>query len=119
VKRRWDEHCGAPAVVRWLAGWANVEEVTIDIRYSTRMEGVKCERLEKSGGHSGCGVSTAGANEGGCAWEVLAILSVGFRFHRVSYGVRSEAWLEMLVEFWIARECSRLWGTLHRAWLEW
>jgi hypothetical protein len=68
VKRRWDEHCGVPAVVRSTAGFANVEEITIDIRYSTRMKEAKCERLEESGGHSGCGVSTAGANEGACPW---------------------------------------------------
>jgi hypothetical protein len=52
VKRRWDEHCGATAVVRVTAGFANVEEITIDIRYSTRMKGAKCERLEESGGHN-------------------------------------------------------------------
>jgi hypothetical protein len=39
VKRRWYEHCGAPAVVRGLAGWANVEEVTIDIRDSAGVKG--------------------------------------------------------------------------------
>jgi hypothetical protein len=118
VKRRWYEHCGAPAVVRGPAGYAYVEEETIDIRYSTRMKGAKCERLEESGGHSGGGVSTAGANEGCCSWEVVTILSMGFCFHRVSYWVWSEAWLEMLVEFWITWCCSRLRGTLHRMWIE-
>jgi hypothetical protein len=114
VKRRWDEHCGAPAVVRVSVGFANVEEVTIDIRYSTGTKRAKCECLEESGGHSGGGVGTAGANEGGCTWEVVAILSVGLCFHGVGDWVGSEAWLEMLVELWIARWCGRFWGTLHR-----
>jgi hypothetical protein len=65
------------------------------------MKGAECERLEEGGGHSGCGVSTSGANKGGCPWEVVTILGMGFCFHRVSYGVRSEAWSELLVEFWI------------------
>jgi hypothetical protein len=38
VKRRWDEHGGAPAVVRRLARWACVEEVAIDIRDSARLK---------------------------------------------------------------------------------
>jgi hypothetical protein len=103
VKRRWDQHCGAPAVVRVSVGFANVEEVAINIRYGTRMKGAECERLEESGGHGGGGVGTAGANESGCPWEVVAILSVGLCFHRVGYWIGPEAWLEMLVELWIAR----------------
>jgi hypothetical protein len=39
VKRKWDKLGGTPAVVRRLIGWANVEKITIDIRYGARMEG--------------------------------------------------------------------------------
>jgi hypothetical protein len=95
-------------------GFANVEEVTIDIRYSTGTKGAKGECLEESGRHGGGGVGTAGANEGACPWEVVTILSVGLCFHRVGDWVGPETWLEMLVELWIARWCSRLGGTLYR-----